>query len=85
MRLIELPIKNYDPLIHDLIKNTVILFSIEALQTLILGQSLFDKKFTYIVLFTIIGNLIFYLIVDRYIIGAGPIRSGKHPQNKSNE
>ncbi len=77
MRLIEIPIKHHDALIHDLIKNTVILVVIEGLQTIVLGESLFDKNFAYIALFTIIGNLLFYLLVDRYIIGAGPILSGE--------
>ncbi len=77
MRLIDIPIKHHDALIHDLIKNTVILIAIESLQTILLGESFFDKKFTQIVLFTIIGNLLFYLLVDRYIIGAGPVLSGE--------
>ncbi len=85
MRLIDIPIQNYDSLVHDLIKNTTILFSIEVLQTLLLGQRPFDKQFTYIVWFTIIGNLIFYLVVDRYIVGAGPVLSGKEVQIKSNK
>lgn len=75
MRLIDIPIKHQDALIHDLIKNTVILMVIEGLQTIVLGESFFDKKFTQIMLFTIIGNLLFYLLIDRYIIGAGPILS----------
>lgn len=77
MRLIQLPIKKYDALIHDVIKNTIILLTIEGLQTIVMGESFFDEMFLQIVLFTIIGNLIFYLIVDRYLIGSGPILSGQ--------
>jgi hypothetical protein len=80
MRLIQIPIKNYDALIHDIIKNTTILLSIEVLQTLAMGESLFDPMFLNIVLFTIIGNLIFYLMIDRYILGSGPILSGELEQ-----
>jgi|688.fasta_scaffold1662217_2 hypothetical protein len=76
MRLIQLPIRNYDPLIHDLIKNTVILLTIEFLQGIFIGDPLFDGVFLTILVFTIIGNLIFYLVVDRYIVGSGPIMSG---------
>ena len=76
MRLIEIPLKNYDALIHDIIKNSVVLLTVEGLQTLILGQKLFDRVFSRILLYTMIGNLIFYLIVDRYLFGAGPILSG---------
>lgn len=76
MRLIEIPLKNYDALIHDIIKNSVVLLTVEGLQTLLLGQKLFDRVFSRILLYTMIGNLIFYLIVDRYLFGAGPILSG---------
>ena len=81
MRLIQIPIKNYDALIHDIIKNTTILLSIEVLQTMAMGESLFDPMFLNIVLFTILGNLIFYLIVDMYLLGSGPVLSGQSDIN----
>lgn len=75
MRLINLQYPNYVPLIHDLIKNISIIFIIEILQYIFIQDPLLDKVFLRI-LFTIIGNLVYYLIVDRYLIGAGPILSG---------
>lgn len=77
MRLIQLHIQNYDALVHDLIKNITVLLTIEFLQGIFIGDSLFDGVFLTILIFTIIGNLIFYLIIDTYIIGSGPIMSGK--------
>lgn len=77
MRLITLPIQNYDPLIHDLIKNTIIIMVIETLQTMINGEPFFDKSFLNILIYTVIGNFVFYLIIDKYIVGAGPVLSGK--------
>jgi hypothetical protein len=76
MRLIEIPVYNYDALIHDLIKNTTVLLTIEYLQNKFLGDPLLDGVFISILMFTIVGNIIFYLIVDQYLVGAGPVMSG---------
>lgn len=76
MRVVELRYHNYVPLIHDLIKNTVIMFVVEILQNRLIGDPLLDKVFLTMIGFTLIGNLVYYLVVDRYIVGAGPILSG---------
>ena len=82
MRVIELAYPNYVPLVHDLIKNTVILLVIEVLQKLTTNDPLLDKIFLTMLGFTIVGNLVYYLIIDRYIVGAGPILSGAPANDK---
>lgn len=82
MRLIELKFPNHVPLIHDLIKNTTILLVIEILQAIVIGDPLLDKVFLIMLAFTLVGNLIYYLIVDSYIIGAGPVLSGTPSSDK---
>ena len=76
MRLIDLPIENHDALIHDLIKNTAILLVVEVLQYIFIGDKMLDKVFLTMLGFTIVGNLVYYLVVDKFIVGAGPILSG---------
>lgn len=76
MRVIELPFPNYVPLIHDLVKNTTILLVIEALQFYLIGDKFLDKVFLTMLAFTLVGNFVYYLVVDRYILGAGPVLSG---------
>lgn len=76
MRVIELNYPNYVPLIHDLVKNSTILLVIEALQFYLIGDKFLDKIFLTMLAFTLVGNLVYYLVVDRYILGAGPILSG---------
>lgn len=71
MRLIELGENNpYTPLIHDLLKNLTILMVIELLQFLFIRDPLLDKLFIQLVSFTLLGNIVYYLFVDK-IIGAG--------------
>ena len=83
MRMINLPYPNHVPMVHDLIKNTVILLVIEFLQFIIIGEPIFDKLFLIMLAFTIIGNLVYYLLVDKYLIGVGPILiSKKTPDDK---
>lgn len=50
---------------------------IEFLQFIIIGDPILDKLFLIMLAFTIIGNLVYYLLVDKYLIGAGPILIGK--------
>lgn len=77
MRLVNLSFPNYVPLIHDLLKNSVILIVIEILQFIFVQDPLLDKIFLIMTAFTLVGNLVYYLLVDRYLIGAGPVLSGK--------
>lgn len=76
MRLLNLRFPNYVPLLHDLLKNTTILLVIEVLQYVFVKDPLLDKIFLSMLAFTLVGNLVFYLFVDRYIVGAGPVLSG---------
>ena len=71
-RLFDLGEDNpYTPLIHDLLKNITILIVIEILQFFIIKDPLLDKLFIQLIAFTLLGNLLFYLVVDK-VIGAGP-------------
>ena len=75
-RLVELRFPHYVPLIHDLIKNAAILLVVEVLQKITVNDPVLDKVFLTMLSFTLIGNLVYYLIVDPLLIGAGPILSG---------
>lgn len=77
MRLVELTYPNYVPLIHDILKNTTILLVIEVLQFFLLKDPILDKVFLTMLGFTLVGNIFYYLIVDRLVVGAGPILSGQ--------
>ncbi len=70
MRLIELNYPKYTLLIQEIIKTTTILYTMKLFQS-----SLFiDYKFLKLVALTNLGNIIYYLIIDRYLIGAGPTK-----------
>lgn len=75
MRLIELIYPNYALLIQEILKTTTILYVMK-----VFSSSIFiDFKFLKMLILTNLGNLIYYLIIDRYIIGAGPtLISDKH-------
>ncbi len=76
-RLLNLNFPNHVPLVHDLVKNASILIVVELLQTALIGDPYLDKVFMTMLAFTLVGNLVYYLLVDTYIIGAGPVLSGK--------
>jgi hypothetical protein len=85
MRLVDLQVQNYDALIHDLIKNTTILLVIEVLQRVLIGDQFLDKVFLTMLGFTIVGNFVYYLVVDKFLVGAGPVLSGAYEEEDDDE
>lgn len=85
MRLVDLTIQNYDALIHDLIKNATILLVVEGLQYVLMGDKFLDKVFLTLLVLTVVGNLVFYLVVDKFLIGAGPILSGAYEEDEEDD
>lgn len=83
VRLLELQYPNHVALIHDLVKNATILAVIELLQKIFINDPLLDKIFINMFIYTLVGNLVYYLVVDK-IVGSGPIMVGS-PSNDKQE
>lgn len=54
-------------LINDIIKNTIILTVFEILQKLFVNTNTFGQKFVFSIIFSNIGFLIFYILVDPFL------------------
>jgi hypothetical protein len=69
-RLLELGGEQYTPLFHDLFKSISIMIVIEIAQRYFLPQIYLDGVYHVMMLFVLIGQIIYHLIIDK-IIGAG--------------
>jgi len=75
MRLLPINVEaNYAPLVNDLIKTATILLVIELVQFVLKmggkNARLFDNVFVKTVAFQVVGLVLYYLVVDKYITGA---------------
>ncbi len=69
-RLLELGGEQYTPLFHDLFKTISIMIVIEISQRYFLPQVYLDGVYHITMLFILIGQIVYHLIIDK-LIGAG--------------
>ncbi len=69
-RLLELGGEQYTPLFHDLFKTISIMIVIEISQRYFLPQIYLDGVYHVTMLFILIGQIVYHLVIDK-LIGAG--------------
>lgn len=70
-RLFDLGADSYAPLFNDLIKSLTIIGVIEFAQRYVLPERYLDAVYIYMMLFIMVGQVVYHLIMNK-LIGAGP-------------
>ena len=71
-RLIDLgDTHDFHPLINDIIKTLTVLLVTEIMGYFFNHEDLLDKVFIRILVYSLIGHVVFYLVIDK-LVGSGP-------------